>query len=303
MEIVCNIDNSYIKHCVVMLTSLFENNRDECVTVHIISECLPEEGQRILKSLADRYHQSLYCYLVGAEILRDCPIDASRHFPLSVYYRLFLTSILPATLTKVLYLDCDLIVRKSLSELWNIDITDYPIACVEDMWSGIDYHYNRLHYASEYSYFNAGVLLINLAYWREFRLQQRCLDYIRQYPDRLHLYDQDVLNGVLYRKKLLLPFTWNMQDGFYRRKRLIRKDVWGELDRVMSDPAILHYTGRKKPWHYHSFHPFKSEYYKYLDLTIWQGARPPVNYWSLLNRRLKALLYFLKIEKPRYRKI
>ncbi len=36
MDVVCNIDDNYTKFCGVMLTSLFENNRDEDITVHVL---------------------------------------------------------------------------------------------------------------------------------------------------------------------------------------------------------------------------------------------------------------------------
>ena len=41
---------------------------------------------------------------------------------LSQYARLFISSVLPENLEKVLYLDCDIIIRQSLDELWNLDM-------------------------------------------------------------------------------------------------------------------------------------------------------------------------------------
>ena len=77
---------------------------------------------------------------------------------------------------KIIYLDCDLIVEQQLSKLFNYDIGRYPIAAVEDMWSGKDDNYERLGYDRKYGYFNSGVLLINLDMWRESltRFCMRC---------------------------------------------------------------------------------------------------------------------------------
>ena len=37
IEIICNIDHNFVKYCGVMLTSLFENNRNEQFHIHIFA--------------------------------------------------------------------------------------------------------------------------------------------------------------------------------------------------------------------------------------------------------------------------
>lgn len=303
MDIACNIDNNYVQHCVVMLTSLFENNKDEKITVYLVSGPLSEENEQVLRNLFRQYKQELRRYHIDQELVNDCPTRESSHLTVSTYYRLFLASILPDTLSKVLYLDCDMIIRGSLCELWDTDVSGYPVACIEDMWCGRPEYYGRMHYDPAYSYFNGGVLVVNLDYWRTHQLQPQFLEYARKYPERLLYCDQDVLNGVLHEHKLLLPFKWNVQDGFFRRKRRIRKETWAELDASIRNPVILHYTGGRKPWHFGSDHPMRKEYNKYLDLTVWKGTRPAFDFWTFLNRWVKSIACFLKLEKPRYRKI
>lgn len=136
----------------------------------------------------------------------------------------------------------------------------------------------RLHYSEKYSYFNAGVLLVNLDYWRQHDIEKEITEYISDYPERLLYNDQDVLNAVLYTRRLFIPFRWNMQDGFFRKKRKLRPGSIPALEAEMPEAAIVHFTGGKKPWHDKSVHPYKKEYLKYLDLTQWSGERPPVNY-------------------------
>ena len=81
------------------------------------------------------------------------------------------------------------------------------------MWSGREEIYTRLHYPSSDSYFNSGVLLVNLDYWREEGLMSKALDYISKNGSKLVFYDQDVLNALLHDCKLFLPFRYNVQDG------------------------------------------------------------------------------------------
>ena len=75
--------------------------------------------------------------------------------------------------------------------------------------------YNRLQYSPSLGYFNAGVLLVNLRYWRENNLSESFFEIINKYPERLRYHDQDVLNIVLKEIKLTLPLKYNVQHGYF----------------------------------------------------------------------------------------
>ncbi len=304
MQIVCNIDSSYVKYCIVMLTSLFENNRSENISVHLIFGELPEEGKWKIENVVKKYGQTVHFYQVGDELLKDCLIYGDNsHISLATYYRVFLCSILPVQLEKVLYLDCDLVVNGSVNELWNTDISGYAVGCVEDMWSGKPDNYERLHYDVSDSYFNAGVLLVNLLFWRNFSFEEKAINYIQTHISELVFNDQDVLNAILHDKKCFLPFRWNVQDGFLRRKRRIRKESIPDLEMELRHPVVIHYTGSKKPWQYKSIHPYRSVYYFYLDKTEWKGERPVMPLSYKFKLMVDRLLYFCGVAKPKYLKI
>jgi lipopolysaccharide biosynthesis glycosyltransferase len=54
---------------------------------------------------------------------------------LATYYRLFLPTLLPKSIDKVIYMDCDSIINDSLKDLWEEDIEGYDIAGVLDVIS------------------------------------------------------------------------------------------------------------------------------------------------------------------------
>ena len=303
MHIACNIDSNYVRFCSIMLVSLFENNKGESFDIHIVSQDLSEEGQKALKDIVcGQYKQRVYFYFVNTDLANDFPIDPTSHISISTYLRLFLGSVLPSSLSKVLYLDCDIIIRSSIAAFWNIDLTGYAIGCVEDMWSDRDENYSRLGYSKDFSYFNAGVLLVNLDYWRQNDLENEFTNYVKHNAEKLLFNDQDVLNEVLHDKKLFIPFKWNMQDGFFRSRRRIRKETWDILDKELCNPAILHFTGSKKPWHYKCIHPYKSEFYVYQRLTKWKDCCPEVNYYFLFLMTIQRLATSLKIKRRKFRK-
>lgn len=303
VHITCNIDAAYIQHTVVMFTSLCENNTESEFVFHIISDTLPPSAENELKKLTEKYTVSIKFYYPEKEILKNCPPPGSAHISYASYYRCFLSIILPENIHKTLYLDCDMIIRGEIKELWETDISGYAIGCVEDMWSINEDNYTRLNYPATYSYFNSGMLLINLDYWRQNKIHLKVNQYLNLNYKNLRFNDQDVLNALFYDKKLFLPFKWNMQDGFFRRKRKIARTAWPELDEAMKNPIVLHYTGGKKPWHYKSIHPYKAEYFKYLDLTSWAYWRPQTDYKFLIINTLNKLLYYTGIVKRKYRKI
>lgn len=300
IHIAYNIDDNYVKYCAITLTSLFVNNREEKFHIHIVTGGLSAESKSILTGIVEgEYGQKVSFYEIGYDILKDCPAN---NISITSYFRCFLVSILPASVSKVIYMDSDIIVCGPVKGLWVADIDGYAIGGIEDMWSSKKELYSLLEYPEHYSYINAGVLLFNLNYWREHQIQDKVVSYIQQNPEKLLHNDQDALNGALYDQKKFLPFRYNMQDGFFRRKRKVRNESLALLDAETDKAVIIHFTARKKPWKDNCTHPYKRTYLKYLDITQWKGERPKPDYGFRINR------FFLYIQgvlglKNTYRKI
>ncbi|GHT96385.1 hypothetical protein FACS1894141_6480 [Spirochaetia bacterium] len=154
------------------MTSVCENNRDENITFHILTDGISKKNKMQLEHVAYAYNKQILIYSVNKSILKECPVRVGDHVSLATYFRILMPSILPSNLDKILYLDCDIIVRKSLVDLWATDITHNPIGAVYDMTIDDIRNYNRLRYDRALGYFNAGVLLVNLKYWRDNNVWQ-----------------------------------------------------------------------------------------------------------------------------------
>ena len=303
INIVLNTDSQYVVHCCTMLSSLFENNINSKFNIHVISGGLTGPCISDIKNLVEeKYNQKLYLYIIDSEELYYFPKYKNSHISEAANYRLFVDKILPPYIDKVLYLDCDLIVNNSLAPLWSIDISDCPIAAVEDMWSGKDDNYIRLGYDKKYGYFNSGVLLVNLKWWRENNICNKFVEYLKCH-DKLKFVDQDILNGMFYNSRKLIPFKWNVQDGLLRRKPKVRKSSMPKLQNQIICPAIIHYTGSRKPWNYDCINPYKERYFKYLDMTKWKHTRPYMPVKFKLKLRIDKILYFLYLKPRKYIKI
>ena len=270
-------DKDYIMPTGVMMYSVCVNNPDVDIDFHVlIDKSVTEEGQQDLKETINMFQgkRALF-YSTNSLSTIDFPLNHER-LPRSSYYRLFLSDILPSTIEKVLYLDGDVIVRHSLLSLWNTNLTDNAVGATIDVCEGDIEKYNRLRYPSEKGHFNAGVLLINLKYWRENLVEKDFMRYLCDYPDRIIFADQDVLNVIFQDKKLILPVKYNLQTAFLRK--IPRWDYWkyeSEVKEAIADPTIVHFTEKGKPWIVttHNPHPFRSTFYKYQNQTKWNNCR------------------------------
>ena len=264
MDIVCSIDNNYVQYCSVMLVSFFENNPlKERHTVHLLTEGLAEDNKCIFENIVNSYDGSFCYYLVDSQLLTSFSIREEDHYTLAVYYRLLMAKLLPENLDKVLYLDCDIIINDSISELWNVSLDGYALAAVEELGCSLPDVYERLGYDMKYGYFNAGVLLVNLRYWREHNLTQLFSDFVPRNIARIKSYDQDVLNTLLYDKCLHISCKWNVEEAFYHYSVMKRLKHKRELRSVLRHPKILHYTWKPKPWESLCKHPFRINYFIY----------------------------------------
>ena len=144
-----------------MLCSLLEHN--PIIRIHFFHGSIPRSELLKLEALAANYGcEKIVFYDVRQANFEDLRVD--KWASIAVYYRLLAPRLLPDTIEKVLYLDSDLIVRKSLAPLWNTDIADRPLAAVPDYIGGTAGR--DLGLPDGTKYFNSGVLLMNLQYWR-----------------------------------------------------------------------------------------------------------------------------------------
>lgn len=301
-HIAINIDDKYIEHASAMLVSLFYHNRELHFAVHVITSQLTTSTIESLKLLVSgQYHHELFIHQLDTRQTDRFPEYHNSHISMAANYRLFLADILPSDIHRVLYLDCDLIVKGSIKPLVESPLSDNAVAAVEDMWSGKEDCYQRLGYSRHDGYFNSGVMVISLDYWRHHQLSKQFIAYLESHP-HLVFVDQDILNGVLHDKWMHLPLCWNLQDGFLRRKRKIRKELLGKVDDACKNPKIIHFTGSRKPWDEDCMNPYKEEYFKYLDMTTFHGKRPQISAHWRRKALLSKLLIALHLKSRRYRK-
>lgn len=253
MDIVCACDEKFIRYTTTMLCSLLANNVPP-INIHFIHGNIPKNIVEKLQTFIQQNNGIFFPYRIDDGFLYNLKVDL--HASIANYYRLLIPEILPITINKVLYLDSDLIVRKAIDDLWNINIENYYLAAAENL--GIR-NFDRLFMPKNSRYFNSGVMLVNVEKWRREGIHNKVLNFIRNYPDRIKFWDQDGLNAILYGKWKVLPIKWNVQHNYFFPEENQKKYA-----EIILDPAIVHFSGDGlKPWQPNINHKFKIEYLYY----------------------------------------
>ena len=300
-HIAFTIDEKFVRFCAVTMVSILEHNTPAAdVTFHIVTDGIGQGSRDILSQLASRYGAAVAFYTVRPEAMHGYSIRwEGQRLSMVVFYRCLLASLLPQSVSKVLYLDCDILVLDNIDELWNTDLSGKALAAVPDSFTVNRSHCKRLQYDVSYNYFNGGVLLLNLDYWRKNAIEEKCREYYSQYPDRVIYNDQDLLNGLLHGCKVLVDMKWDVQEGAYRMPK-DKKPGWvpSYADTILH-PSILHYSARK-PWQYHCMHPLRHLFFKYQDLTPWKGENVLNSRRTRFHRFVHLLPYMLRLKRWKY---
>ena len=292
MDIVLCTDNNLVKQACVLITSILFTKTDEKIHFHILTLGISENSKKILE---DCLHEKakITFYPVLEKSFQNFPIHSS-YLSLGTYLRFFIEDLLPEAITKVLYMDIDIVVVKSLKELWNTDIKDYSCAAALDLECHDVSRYNRLGYDMADLYFNAGLLLINLDWWRKNSVSKRAFDFLLKNPKKCLFHDQDALNYILHGKVLWISNSYNAMYAVFKSESdrlLILKEKFSELKRESSFPVIIHYAGRLKPWHkeYHLFnYPFGKIWLFFLQKS---GVKIKIiSYKAKSNNSLKKII-------------
>lgn len=275
INIVICTDTNYVMPCGVLFYSVCKNNRMHNIVFHaVIDESVTNEDKESLTKTVAQFGQKLEFHLVDSHLFDSFPnLGPGVYVSKATYYRLYLTEILSSHMDKVLYLDCDMVVCKDLGPLWDKKIANCAVGVSADGWESKIQIYNRLQYPYEKGYFNAGMLLINLKYWRDHQVLNRCLDFIKNHFDRIVSHDQDVLNYVLQDEKENVGITYNFLENYLYKPEIALYDYYKykkEIDLVKKDPAIIHYVA-SKPWNKNCKNPYKDIFLRYRNETIWKG--------------------------------
>lgn len=262
-------DEKFSRPLGVCMTSIFESNRDRDVIVHILTKGFAEKTVKKINKTAENYHQHVKIYQIDDTIFDSYPLSPT--FPKSIYFRYLFPQILSAEIEKILYLDCDTIVVSDLLSLWNIDISDKALAAIEDQNADDITNRNRIE-IFDGKYFNSGVLLMNLTYWRAHDCFEQLTRFILKNPEKCLFPDQDALNVLFHESFLCLPFKYNFQLTLVKPFEYykLNKSKWDDIIDSFNNLIIVHYVSPAKPWYKDTALPLTNLWRYYKQLSLWK---------------------------------
>lgn len=260
-------DLKYIQHAAVTIRSAAQSLAvDKRIVFHILhSDEIPLAEQDKLQSVAPS--ATLCWHAVEIERYSHLP-DNRDHLSIATYLRLFIPDVLNDVTSRVLYLDSDIIVQRSLGDLWRIDLGGCPIAAAPD--EGGLTQARRLNMPDNAFYFNAGVLIFDLTAVRSNTLLKAATELANDPSVQLELQDQDILNLLFVGKVARMDLCWNANTRLFTPNPFEPAYTADEAHAAARSPGILHFTDSRKPWNSNCNHPKRAAYWAIRNQTPWR---------------------------------
>ena len=285
MNIVYSSSDSYSEICGISIVSLLENNKDvDSIDIYIIDNGISDDNKDKLQNTVKKYSRKLtFVSKIDLESITKTSIYVGR-WNIGTFFRLYLSSILPESIDRIIYIDCDVIIRKSLANVYNLNLNGCLVAAVDDCRSNL----YRIEIGSlpNNPYVNNGFMLIDLAGWRHCNIEQEFTKFIIARKGDLTYMDQAPLNGVLGPRKQIyeLKAVYNAQriffDFTYEKLLRLRKPEYHlsqeDYNDAVNAPIIVHFTptfiSGTRPWQVGDKHKFAKEYLYYKSISEWKNV-------------------------------
>ena len=224
--------------------------------------------------LAAKWGMKLSIKGAAEDSIKDLP---AHRLPISSYLRLLAPSMLQG-INQFLYLDADVLVRSSVQPLFKMLGENVIAAAARDYYFydilGSQLQERSPELPKHALYFNSGVIQVNIEAWRNRKVSERAIAYLDFHGRAVSHGDQDALNVVLAGELKELDLSWNVQLGALEYFDRVGWPAEREALRVrkaelLSDPKIVHFIGRSKPWSDGFTIPYGKQYRKMIADSGW----------------------------------
>lgn len=286
VPVVSAIDAAYVPVYGAFLASLLAHaGSDSLYDLILLTENVPSEALHAFRAQTRPFPQ-----------VRLRHVDMT-HYPVPyldrigykkpVFFRLVMPDLLPGY-DRAIYLDTDTILLQDVAALFHSPLRGFAAAVVDATMHAYN---NSPHitekYLGEYgnistywqkhlglgpraqeTYFNSGVMVLNLEEMRQAVLSTAIMDLLHAKP--FAFVDQDILNIAFDGNISLLPPQWNFFP--YLNPRLRYPDaVIAERENAIKNINLLHYAG-KQPWKTAGTLPYEEFFWFYARKSVYYEA-------------------------------
>ena len=293
-------NDNYVKNLGICCFSILYNMCSEVNKVRLfVMDCgISEPNKERLRRQTQRFENAeiIFCDILSRldEIARSG--DFSWH-P-SIFGRLLAGEILKTTpdVPRLVYLDCDALMDKPVTELFSMDMQGKCLAAVAD--ADEDCRKKALGMPDESVYINSGVLVIDMDAWCRRNAEQRIIEFLRQSRIELSFPDQDAISFVISDDMKIIPLEYNMMwmicdSDIPKLVRNIRHIPYSadEIRHALHHMKICHYSGHDM-WTFYGITPIQARIFKkYRKLCDWRDEK------RSFETPLKFILWVMKSVK------
>ena len=226
----------YLDVAIISLISHASSDREYRIIV-LKTDITAQNQEVILKHATSNVFIEFYDVQKMLAPVRD-KLPEVFYYSLAAYYRFFIETAFPQY-DKAIYLDCDVVLLNDIAKLYDTDVSSCLVGAVYEQ--NTDRSPEFTNYVEEIigiphnTYFNSGVMVMNLAEFRKDKVQEKFLWMLSEYHFDSLAPDQEYLNVICHGKVKYLPTGWN--------KHSFPEPPEGELN-------LCHFALSNKPWHY-----------------------------------------------------
>ena len=175
INVAYSINKKNLDNCLVSIISLLKNSEFENINIILLYNDANQVDLEKVNKLKEIRSFILYILQVSNSQLKNFPFSSLRKE--ETWYRYLLADEFP-NFERILYLDCNTIVRNSLLSLWELNMNNKLIAGVEDIFFSKDKA--KILSLKDNLFFNFDVLLLNTKKWREVKFYNQIVNYIKK---------------------------------------------------------------------------------------------------------------------------
>jgi lipopolysaccharide biosynthesis glycosyltransferase len=303
-HIVYASDNKFSEILGVSLVSLYENSRNmDRIHIYILDNGISSENKGKIDSISSNYHREKIQWIKAKDICLELNMNVNiDRGSMSQYSRLLIANELPHDLERVIYLDCDTLILKSIKELWEINLNGKIIGALNDVFSKA--YRKNIGLNDMDVMFNSGVLVIDLLLWRSQQIESKLVLFIKSRKGRIQQSDQGALNAILSQDTYCIEPRFNsitvFYDFSYEEVLIYRKpsEFYNREDIAcaIDNPTIVHFTTSflsRRPWVVGCKHKYVAEWKKHKQMSPFSENPEWLFSASNIKRVLDSLYYIL----------